>query len=103
MNLTKMLTRTFTAKMIEQNIYAGKYSSQTKTLIRRHTSIHGGCSDVSLVQISSKLWKNILPSASRRYCTPTLGCVEKHFFPRINLKLTENCPWVWTTHTLKYQ
>ena len=22
-----------------------------------------------------------------------LGCVEKHFFPRINLKLPENCPW----------
>ena len=33
----------------------------------------------------------------------TLGCVEKHFFPRINLKLPENCPWTWTTNTLKYQ
>ena len=32
-----------------------------------------------------------------------LGCVEKHFFSRINLKLMENCPWVWTVNTLKYQ
>ena len=32
-----------------------------------------------------------------------LGCVEKQFFPRINLKLPENCPWVWTTNILKYQ
>ena len=32
-----------------------------------------------------------------------LGCVDKHFFPLINLKLPENCPWVWTTNTLKYQ
>ena len=33
----------------------------------------------------------------------TRVCRKKHFFPRINLKLPENCPWVWTTNTLKYQ
>ena len=41
MNLIKTLISTFTAKMIEKNMYADKYSSQTKTLIRRQTSIHG--------------------------------------------------------------
>ena len=52
----------------------------------------------SIILCTHQLW--LLTGIVNAY---TLGCVKKHFFPLINLKLPENCPWVWTTNTLKYQ
>ena len=51
----------------------------------------------------SPLPSTTLSTPEGHWLTCALGCVKKHFFVRINLKLPENCPWVWTTNTLKYQ
>ena len=39
-------------------------------------------------------WLVLILVSMKRRCPYLLGCVEKHFFPWINLKLPENCPWV---------